>query len=103
MVKCGGKLLARSHPRVPALHAQAQPFVIHPQIAIAAADDGLGLYGEDLLGHHADISFAAAIVAEAVEAETVIEAAEHDDVVLQADVGSPAAAMAATAAVSAAT
>src|ERR1700722_14339405 len=93
----GGNFLAGSHPRVPSLHAQAQPLVIYPQVAVAAADHGLGHDRFDFLCHHADIGFAAAIVAEPVKAETVIETGQHDDVVLQADVGSPAAAMSATA------
>ena len=32
--------MAGSHPRVPSLHAQAQPLVIYPQVAVAAADHG---------------------------------------------------------------
>src|SRR3982074_2591520 len=39
--------------------------------------------------HHADIGLVAAIVAEAVEAEAVIEVAEKGDVVLKHHVGSP--------------
>ena len=77
--------MAGRHPCVPALHAQARPFIIHPQIAVAAADDGLGHHRLDFMRHHADIGFAAAIVAEPVKAETVIETGEHDDVVLQAE------------------
>ena len=76
--------MAGSHACVPALHVQAQPFIIHPQIPVAAAD-GLGHHRLDFMCHRADIGLAAAIVAEPVKAETVIETGEHDDVVLQAE------------------
>jgi hypothetical protein len=43
----------------------------------------------DFLRHHADMDLVAAVVAEAVEAEAVIEVAEKGNVVLEHDVGSP--------------
>ena len=88
--------MAQGHPFIPGLHAQSQPIIIHTQVAIAAADHGLGHYGLDFLRHHANIRFVAAIVAETIETEAVIEAAEHDDVVLEPDIGVTAAAVSAT-------
>ena len=55
-----------------------------------------GHHGLHLLRHHADIGLVAAVVAEAIEAEAVVEMAEHDDVVLQPDVGLVASATTAT-------
>ena len=101
---CGGwNFLARGHPFIPGLHAQPQPIIIHTQVAIGAADHGLGHYGLDFLRHHANIRFVAAIVAETIETEAVIEAAEHDDVVLEPDIGVTAAAVSATTVMAAAT
>ena len=59
------------------------------QIAVAAAQYRRGHDCLDFLRHHADIGLVAAVVAEAVEAEAVIEVAEKEDVVLEHDVGSP--------------
>src|SRR5664279_975790 len=80
-------LRARADPIFPGLHAQAELIVIDPQIAVAATHDSIGHDGLDFLRHHADIGLVAAIVAEAVEAETVVEMAEQDDVMLGADIG----------------
>ena len=91
-----GIFLAQGHPFIPGLHAQPQPIIIHTQVAIAAAGHSLGHYGLDFLRHHANIRFVATIVAETIETEAVIEAAEHDDVVLEPDVGVTAAAVSAT-------
>src|SRR5215213_2467631 len=69
-------LLAGGDPFVPGLHADSETAVIHPHIAIAAAHHGIRHDGFDFLRHHTHIGLLAAVVAEAVEAETVIEMAE---------------------------
>ncbi len=61
-------------------------------------DDRSGVKLLHLLCHDADIGLVTAVVAEAVKAKTVIEIAEQDDIVLQADVGTPSAATTASAA-----
>src|SRR6266545_1466377 len=69
-----------------------------PQVAVRAADDRRRHDCLDLLRHHADIDLVAVLVGEAVEAEAVGEMAEQDDVVLERDIGAPAATAATTAA-----
>ena len=56
---------------------------------VAAAQYRRGHDCLDFLRHHADIRLVAAVVAEAVEVEAVIEVAEKRDVVLTHHVGSP--------------
>src|SRR5215510_13135333 len=70
-------------------------FVEDSQIAVAAAHNGAGHDRLHLLRHHADIGPVAAVVAEAIIAEAVVEMAE------QHDVSSPPAAAAAAAAATA--
>src|SRR5689334_13916499 len=74
------------------LEFHAELVVVNAQIAVAAARDRLWHHGLHLLRHHADKGLVAAEIAEAIEAEAVIEMAEQHDVVLQRDVGAPAAA-----------
>jgi hypothetical protein len=73
------------------LEGQAELVVEDRQIALTITGDGLRHDGFNLLRHDAHIGFIAAIVAEAVEADAVVQAAEQDDVVLEPDVGSPSA------------
>src|SRR5947209_15460621 len=95
---CAGRdMSARRGPLVVGLELQAELVVEDPQIAVAAAQYRRGHDCLDFLRHHADIGLVAAVVAEAVEAEAVIEVAEKRDVVLEHDVGSPALAAAASA------
>src|SRR5712664_198122 len=87
---CAGRdMSARRGPLVVALELQAEVVVEDMQIAVAAAQYCRGHDCQDFLRHHADISLVATVVAEAVEAEAVIEVAEKGDVVLEHDVGSP--------------
>src|SRR6266849_1821645 len=87
---CAGRdMSARRGPLVVALELQAELVVEDMQIAVAAAQYRRGHDCQDFLCHHADIGLVAAVVAEAVEAEAVIEVAEKGDVVLEHDVGSP--------------
>src|SRR5229473_852573 len=82
--RCAGRdTSARRGPLVVGLELQAELVVEGPQIAVAAAQYCRGHR------HHADIGLVAAVVAEAVEAEAVIEVAEKRDVVLKHHVGSP--------------
>src|SRR5262245_41920924 len=77
-------------------------FVEDSQIAVAAAHNGAGHDRLHLLRHHADIGPVAAVVAEAIIAEAVVEMAEQNDVMLEHDVRSPPAAAAAAHAATAA-
>src|SRR5260370_31978396 len=87
---CAGRdTSARRGPLVVGLELQAELVVEDPQIAVAAAQYRGGHDCLDFLRHHADISLVAAVVAEAVEAEAVIEGAEKRDVVLKHHVRSP--------------
>jgi hypothetical protein len=78
--------------------------VVDSQVAVAAAHDRIGPDRLHFLRHNTNIGLVAAVVREAVEAETVVETAKQNDVVLEPDVGAPstAAATAATTAASAA-
>src|SRR5262245_2545492 len=87
----------RSQPLVVALEAHAQPVVVHAQDAFRIAAHRIGPHELHLLRHHADIALVAAVVAEAVEAKTIVEATEERDVVLDADVGAASASTATTA------
>src|SRR6266700_2192490 len=80
---------ARPGPLVVGLELQAELVVGDTQIAVAAAQYRRGHDCLDFLRHHADIGLVAAVVAEAIEAEAVIEVAEKRDVVLKHHVGSP--------------
>src|SRR5437588_9461057 len=91
-------LRARREPLIVGLELQAELVIEHPQRAVAAAHDRIGHDRLHFLRHDADISLVAAIVAEAIEAKSVVEMAKQRDIVLEHHVGSPAAANAANAA-----
>jgi len=77
---------------------EAEPFVIDPKIAVAAASDRIGSHRLHFLRDHPDIGLVAAIVCEAVVTKTVVEPTEQHDVVLEPDVRpAPTTAPAATA------
>src|SRR6266849_5132268 len=82
-------MCARRDPLVVGLELQAELVVEDAQIAIAAAHHRRGHDCLDFLRHDADIDLVAVIVAEAVEAEAVVEVAKEGDVVLECHVGSP--------------
>src|SRR3977135_3842304 len=87
---CAGRdMSTRRGPLVVALKFQAELVVGDAQIAIATAQNRRGHDCLHFLRHHADIGLVAAVVAEAVEAEAVIQLAENRDVVLKHHVGSP--------------
>ena len=81
---------ARRKPAVIALKGQAELVVQNAKVAVAAANDGVRCDRLHLLCHHADVRLSLVIVGEAIVAETVVEAAEQMDVVLQPDIGTPA-------------
>ena len=83
----GRNVSSLGQPLAPALQPQAKLLVIDTQIAVTAADDGLRHHRFHLLRHHAHIYLIAAVVAETVEAESVSEPAEQDNVVLEPNVG----------------
>ena len=77
---------------------EAEPFVIDPKIAVAAASDRIGSHRLHFLRDHTDVGLFAAIVCEAVVTKTVVEPTEQHDVVLEPDVRpAPTTASAATA------
>src|SRR6266699_5300132 len=82
-------MCARRDPLVVGLELQAELVVEDAQIAIAAAHHRRGHDCLNFLRHDADIDLVAVIVAEAVEAEAVVEVAKEGDVVLEHHVGSP--------------
>src|SRR6185503_3691890 len=90
-----GDVSAGGEPIPVALEFDAELLVIDPEIAIASARDRLGPCRLHFLRDDADIGLVAAEIAEAVIAEAALEMTEQDDIVLQRDVGTPAAASAA--------
>ena len=87
-----------TNPFVVGLELDAQLVVADTQSAVTIAHDGLRHDRLNLLGHHADIGAVAAIVAEPIVAKAVRQMAEQNDIVLEPDIGSSAAATAAEAA-----
>src|SRR6202040_567335 len=67
-------------------------------IAVRAARYRFRHHGPHLLRHHPDIGGVAAVVDEAIIAETVVESSEQHDIVFEAHVGATPAAAAAAAA-----
>ena len=90
----------RGDPLIVGLERDAKLVVEYPQIAVAAAHDRGRHDCLDFLSNDTDIRFVAAIIAEAIEAETVIETAEQVDVVLQGNIRAPSAAASAPASTS---
>ena len=72
------------------LHAE---FVVEDaQISVVSAYNSIRPDGLHFLRHYANIGFVAAVIAEAIKAEAVVEMTEQSDVVLECDVRSPSAA-----------
>lgn len=78
--------MSRFEPTPIALKLHTQHFIMHPQITVRAAFNRLRHYLLYVLRNHTDIGLAAAVIDEAVEAKTIIEAADQHDVVLKSDV-----------------
>src|SRR6476646_2757013 len=98
----GRHVRARRNPMLVGLEFDAKLLVIDPQVTVLAARNRFRCNGLHFLRHHADIGALAAVVAEAIVAEAVVEMAKQDDVVLERDVRTSAATAAATATTSAA-
>ena len=92
---------ARRDPPVVGLELQAELLVQDLKVAVPTAHDRLRHDRLHFLRHDADIGSVAAEITEAIEPKAVVEMAENGDVVLQRNIGTPAAA--ATAASSSAT
>src|SRR5262245_35940168 len=89
-------------PSVVASEWQAESVVVNAEISIPATLDRIGPHHADLLRHHADIGFGAAVIGEAVVAQPVLQMPQQHDVVLERDVrtastATPAAAAESTA------
>jgi hypothetical protein len=89
------------------LEFHTELFVIDAQISISTTRHGFRLDYLNFLGDHADINFLAPVIGKTVDANVVGETPEKHNVVLQHEIGPPAAtattaATAATAAASAA-
>ena len=80
---------------VVALELHADLVVFDPQIAVFGAKDGVRHDGLHFLRDDADKGFAAAVIDEAVEAETIGHSAQQRDAVFQPEVRAASAAMAA--------
>jgi len=81
-----------SDPLLVGLERHAELAVEHAQIPIPATHDSIRGDRLNFLSNDADIGFAAAVIAEAVEAEAVIKVAEQRYVVLERDVRPPSTA-----------
>src|ERR1700750_298405 len=75
-----GDLRAAGEPIFVGLEFHAELLVVDAQIAVAATRDGVGHHGLHFLGDDTDECLVAAKIAEAIEAETVVEMAEQHDV-----------------------
>jgi hypothetical protein len=70
----------RCDPLVVGLELHTDLVVVNPQIAVAASHDRFGHERLHLLRHNADIGSAAAVISKAIDANTVVETTEEDDV-----------------------
>jgi hypothetical protein len=94
---------ARRNPFLVGLELDAKPVIEHAEGAIAIAHDSFRHHRLYFLRDHPDIRTIAAVVAEAIVAKPVCEAPEKNDIVLEHDIGSSAAASATAATTEAAT
>ena len=83
---------ARCDPPVVGLELQAELLIEDLKVAVPTAHDRLRHDRLHFLRHDADIGSVAAVIAEAIEPKAVVEMAEQGDVVLQRNIGTPAAA-----------
>jgi hypothetical protein len=93
---------ARRNPFLVGLELDAKPVIEHAEGAIAIAHDSFRHHCLHFLRNYADIGTIAAVVAEAVVTKRVCQMTEENEIVLEHDIGSSAAA-AATATTTAAT
>src|SRR3954451_18683150 len=85
------------------LQVQAKLVVQHEQVTIPTADDRFRHHCLHLLRDHTNIGPVAAIVAEPIEAQAIVEIAEKRDVMFEHDVGPSAAATSPTSTTASAT
>jgi hypothetical protein len=81
-------------PPLVALKFQPEFVVKDLQISVAAAHHRFGHDRSDFLRHDADIGSLAVDKSEAIESNSIVQVAEQDDLALQRNIGSPAAATA---------
>src|SRR5215470_6494609 len=97
-MRAGGRGLNPRTGRDPLLvrHELHADFVVEDaQISITAAHNSVRPDGLHFLRHYADIGLVAAVIAEAIESQAIVEMTEQRDVVLECDVRSPSTATAA--------
>jgi len=82
---------SRAQPMIVGFKLETEVVVEHSQITIAPVHDRLRHDLLHFLRDDAHIGLAAAVIAEAIEAEAVVEMAEQDDIVLEAQIGPPTA------------
>ena len=86
-----GFCVSMRHPLVPSHELKPEPVVVDTQVSVAAARDRFRHDFRNFLRHHADIGgVVVPLVAEAVDADAVVEPSERDNVLLQADIGATA-------------
>src|SRR5262245_47537657 len=88
----GREPCARCDPPLVGLQLQAELVIEDHKVAVPTSLDRLRHDRLHLLRHEADIGLVAAVIAEAIEPKPVVEVAEEDDVVLERNIGAPAAA-----------
>ena len=81
---------AGCYPLVVCHELQTELVVEHAQISVTAALNRVRPDRLHFLRHHADIRLIAAVVAEAIEAQAVVEVSDQPDVVLERDIRTPA-------------
>jgi hypothetical protein len=85
---------AGGNPLLVGLKLDAHLVVEDPQVAILTPGDCIRLNRLHILRHNTDISFVAAVIAEAIEANAVGKVTEKNNIVLECDVRSPSTAAA---------
>ena len=83
-----GQSGTRCNPLLIRLELDPEPVVKNAQGAVPITNNGLRQDSLNLLRHHADIGTVAAVIAEAIVAETIRKMTEQNDIVLERDVGS---------------
>src|SRR6516164_6642533 len=93
----GGNPCTGGDPAVVAFEFEAELFVEDPQVPVASSYHGAGQHALHFLRHHPNIGLVAAVIGKAIEAKTVVEHSQQDDVVLEVDIAATSAATSASA------
>ena len=80
------KLCSRFDPLIVSFELQPEPLIIHSQVSVVPTRDCLWRYLLHFLRQDTDIKLVAATIAEAIEAETIVEMAEKDNVMFIAPI-----------------